>query len=98
MPLPARKSNKRLDLCLDLADCEKHIFTTGHVVWSNASGRAGVHFSELSPQSSLGRLREWLFVNVMAGVANGEADLDSPRIATPDNVFAPRITPILSRP
>jgi putative methionine-R-sulfoxide reductase with GAF domain len=62
----------RVDLCLDLADCPEHIYTTGQVIWSNASGRSGLRFSELSPQS-LSRLREWLFVNVMAGVANGEA-------------------------
>src|SRR5580704_207246 len=65
---------KRVDLCLDLADCAEHIYTTGETVWSNASGRAGLHFSELSPES-LSRLREWLFVNVMAGVANGEAEI-----------------------
>jgi putative methionine-R-sulfoxide reductase with GAF domain len=69
-PLALEKS---VNLCLDLADCAEHIYTTGQVVWSNASGRAGLHFSELSPES-LSRLREWLFVNVMAGVANGEAD------------------------
>ena len=60
--------HKRLDLCLDLADCAENIFTTGHVVWSNDSGRAGLRFSDFS--RVLGRLREWLFVNVMAGVAN----------------------------
>lgn len=64
----------RVNLCLDLADCAEHIYTTGQVVWSNASGRAGLHFSELSPES-VSRLREWLFVNVMAGVANGEAEV-----------------------
>jgi TPR repeat protein/putative methionine-R-sulfoxide reductase with GAF domain len=61
----------RLNLCLDLADCAEHIYTTGQVIWSNPSGRAGLHFPELSA-ASLSRLREWLFVNVMAGVANGE--------------------------
>jgi TPR repeat protein len=72
---------KRINLCLDLADCDEHIFTTGRVVWSNSSGRAGLRFSELSAES-VSRLRQWLFVNVMAGVANGEADLsalDGPR-------------------
>jgi hypothetical protein len=66
--------NRRLDLCLDLADCPQQIFTTGHIVWTNASGRAGLRFSSL-PADSLARLREWLFVNVMAGVANSEVDL-----------------------
>jgi TPR repeat protein len=64
---------RRLNLCLDLADCAEHIYTTGQVVWSNSSGRAGLRFSELSPDS-VSRLREWLFVNVMAGVAHGEID------------------------
>ena len=65
---------KRVDLCLDLADCPEHILTAGQVVWSNESGRAGLRFSEL-PAESLSRLREWLFVNVMAGVANSEAEI-----------------------
>ncbi len=72
---------KRVELCLDLADCAEHIYTTGQVVWSNASGRAGLHFSELSPES-LSRLREWLFVNVMAGVANGEAEIGTQGAST----------------
>lgn len=65
---------KTVNLWLDLAECPQHIYTTGQVIWCNASGLAGVRFSELAPES-LARLREWLFVNVMAGVANGETDL-----------------------
>ena len=61
----------RVNLCLDLADCAEHIYTTGQVIWSNSSGRAGLHFSELPPKS-LSRLRQWLFLNVMSGVAYGE--------------------------
>ena len=68
------EADKHLNLCLDLADCPDHIYTTGQVIWSNDSGRAGLRFSELSSES-LARLREWLFVNVMAGVANSEVDL-----------------------
>ena len=68
------ETERSLKLCLDLADCPQHIYTAGHVVWSSSSGRAGVRFSELEPES-LARLREWLFINVMAGVANGETDL-----------------------
>jgi hypothetical protein len=64
----------RVNLCLDLADCAEHIYTTGKVIWSNPSGRAGLRFSVLPPES-LSRLREWLFVNVMAGVANGETQI-----------------------
>jgi TPR repeat protein len=68
------EAQTRVNLCLDLADCSEQIYTTGHVVWSNDSGRAGLRFSDLPPDS-LSRLREWLFVNVMAGVANGEAEI-----------------------
>ena len=64
----------RVDLCLDLADCPEHILTAGQVVWANDSGRAGLRFSEL-PSESLSQLREWLFVNVMAGVANSEVEI-----------------------
>ena len=65
---------KTVSLCLELAECPEHIYTTGQVVWSHQSGRAGVRFSEL-PSESLARLREWLFINVMAGVANGETEV-----------------------
>lgn len=63
--------NSHVSLCLDLTDCANQIFTTGQVIWSNDSGRAGICFFDL-PVSSLARLREWLFLNVMAGVANDE--------------------------
>jgi putative methionine-R-sulfoxide reductase with GAF domain len=76
-PLEVEKS---VSLCLDLADCAEHIYTTGQVIWSNASGRAGIHFSEL-PAESLSRLREWLFVNVIARVANGETQLAAPAVS-----------------
>lgn len=83
-PLEAQKT---VSLCLDLAECPQHIYTTGQVVWSNASGRAGVRFSDLSPEA-LARLREWLFVNVMAGVANGETELQGS--VSSINVVPPR--------
>ena len=66
--------DQRLNLCLDLSDAPKPIYTEGSVKWLNGEGRAGLRFSELPPDS-LVRLREWLFVNVMAGVANGEAEI-----------------------
>lgn len=68
---------KPVSLCLDLADLPTQIYTTGHVMWTNNSGRAGLCFEEL-PSDSLVRLREWLFMNVMAGVANSEGDLSAP--------------------
>jgi len=62
---------KRINLCLDLAECPDHIYTTGQVIWSNASGRAGLRFAELPPFSVF-RLREWLFLNAVAAVANAD--------------------------
>ena len=43
----------RLNLCLDLADCPEHIYTTGHVIWSDESGRAGLRFADLPSDSPL---------------------------------------------
>jgi TPR repeat protein/putative methionine-R-sulfoxide reductase with GAF domain len=65
------EKGRRLNLCLDLAECSDHIYTTGQVIWTDAQGRAGLRFSEMRPLS-LFRLREWLFLNAMAGVANAE--------------------------
>jgi len=62
---------RRINLCLDLAECPDHIYTTGQVIWSNAEGRAGLRFAELPPFSVF-RLREWLFLNAVAAVANAD--------------------------
>ncbi len=85
----------RVNLCLDLADCSEHIYTTGQVIWSNDSGRAGLRFSDL-PADSLSRLREWLFVNVMAGVANGEAEIAMRSNAREDGPPRPSYTDALA--
>lgn len=66
--------NRQLDLCLDLAESNGPIQTTGQVIWSDSSGRSGLRFSSLS-NVSLVRLREWLFLNAMAGVANAEVSV-----------------------
>jgi hypothetical protein len=63
--------NRKVELCLDLAGTSEQIYTTGQVIWSNPSGRAGLRFSDLPP-ASLFRLRDWLFLNAMAGVANAD--------------------------
>jgi TPR repeat protein len=86
----ALEVNKRIELCLDLADCPAQIVTAGEVVWSNDSGRTGLRFSAL-PHDSLSRLREWLFINVMAGVANSEVELlprDTPSPSYTDTLAA----------
>jgi hypothetical protein len=64
-------ADREVELCLDLSDCPEHIYTSGKVIWSSLAGRAGLHFSNLSP-GSLFHLREWLFLNAMAGVANAD--------------------------
>jgi TPR repeat protein len=68
------QANRYLDLCLDLAESSGHIQTAGLVMWSESSGRVGLRFADLSP-ACLVRLREWLFLNAMAGVANAEVDV-----------------------
>ncbi len=64
-------AERRVNLCLDLAGNAEHIYTTGQVIWSNDSGRTGLRFADLSP-ASLFRLREWLFLNAMVGVATAD--------------------------
>jgi putative methionine-R-sulfoxide reductase with GAF domain len=68
------QANRQLDLCLDLAESSGQIQTTGQVIWSDPSGRCGLRFSELSA-ISLVRLREWLFLNALAGVANADSNV-----------------------
>lgn len=70
------KVNRLLPLALDLSETGDRIHTTGHVVWSESSGRAGIRFPEL-PEISLLQLRRWLQVNEAAGGANVLADADS---------------------
>ncbi|MGO8796606.1 MAG: PilZ domain-containing protein, partial [Candidatus Sulfotelmatobacter sp.] len=64
--------NQQVDLCLDLAEAAGQITTTAQVVWSDANGRVGLGLSPLN-NAALHRLREWLFLNAMAGAANAEA-------------------------
>ena len=63
---------QRINMCLDLAGSAEQIYTTGQVIWTNASGRTGLRFLELPP-GSLFRLREWLFLNAMTSVATADA-------------------------
>jgi len=63
---------RTLSLCLDLSETNSSIVTTGEVVWSESSGRAGIRFAQLSGES-LDRLKEWLFVNVLTAFDHGGA-------------------------
>src|ERR1700686_2940767 len=69
--------DREVNLCLDLAESAGQIYTTGRVIWTDSTGRSGLRFSELPPVS-LFRLREWLFLNAMAGVANSETAISAP--------------------
>jgi hypothetical protein len=80
-------TDQNLNLCLDLAECAEHIYTTGQVIWTSSSGRAGFRFSELSPDS-LFKLREWLFLNAMAGV-DGAGQTPTPAPYGEQHVPAP---------
>src|ERR1700675_1075653 len=61
-----------VELCLDLAESEHQLSATAHVVWSDSNGRVGLRFPTLA-HPGLGRLRQWLFLNAMAGAANAAA-------------------------
>lgn len=65
---------RSLNLCLDLSETSASIRTTGQVVWSESSGRAGIRFAKLPPQS-LNQLKEWLFVNALTAVDHAREPL-----------------------
>ncbi len=71
------KVNRLLPLALDLSETGDRIHTTGHVVWSEGSGKAGIRFPAL-PEASLVQLRRWLDVNNAAGVAHSTHETELP--------------------
>jgi putative methionine-R-sulfoxide reductase with GAF domain len=61
-------------LFLDLPETDASVQTSGTVIWSDrASGRAGIQFLELSPES-LHALKKWLFADALAGCADQAAE------------------------
>jgi putative methionine-R-sulfoxide reductase with GAF domain len=82
------KVNRLLPLALDLSETGECIHTTGHVVWSEVSGRAGIRFPEL-PEASLTQLQRWLAANKEAG---GEISFATPetRLADHCEAFVPQ--------
>jgi len=73
LPLAVDQS---VDLSIDLAEANGQIFTTARVVWLDLVGRVGLGFSPL-PDSSIRRLREWLFLNALAATANADSSVQS---------------------
>jgi putative methionine-R-sulfoxide reductase with GAF domain len=65
------KVNRLLPLCLDLSETNARIHTTGHVVWSEPSGRTGIRFPDM-PDSSRMQLEQWLAANSRMSGANQE--------------------------
>src|SRR5258708_14002070 len=68
--------DREVELCLDLAESSGQLSATASVVWSNSAGRVGLKFPDL-PEPARHRLREWLFLNAMAGAANAAASVPS---------------------
>ncbi len=69
-PIQARRN---VNLCLDLTATRTCIHTSGEVIWSDGSGRVGIRFP-LLPPDSLRQLKEWLFLNSMIACVNHRAD------------------------
>jgi GAF domain/PilZ domain/Sel1 repeat len=84
--------NQEVNLCLDLAEAAGQIMTRARVVWSNGSGRVGLGFSQLR-EADLRRLKQWLFLNAMAGAANAKSTLAQ---AAQTSALRPNYTDTLS--
>jgi putative methionine-R-sulfoxide reductase with GAF domain len=69
--------NQQVELCLDLAESNEHLSAPARVVWSDPAGRLGLEFPALSDRARH-RLREWLFLNAMAGAANAASPSKAP--------------------
>jgi len=83
---------RTLSLCLDLSETSSSIVTTGQVVWSESSGRAGIRFAQLSGES-LDLLKEWLFVNVLTAFDHaGARSADEDRWKSASKVLPPSHT------
>jgi putative methionine-R-sulfoxide reductase with GAF domain len=67
--------NRTLNLVLDLSDTKSYINTSGLVVWTDQSGRAGIRFSKLS-ETNRRQLKEWLFVNLLNAVYKSVGEQD----------------------
>lgn len=65
----ALEPNRAVNVCLDLPETKTYIHASGHVVWSDGRGRAGVRLSGLADHARRS-LREWLFINLLIAAAN----------------------------
>ncbi len=89
-PLPM-EINQQVDLCLDLAESSEQLSVTARVVWSDSAGRVGLGFPTPS-DFTFHRLREWLFLNAMAGAANAESSWSAPSLTAERSVLRQNYT------
>jgi hypothetical protein len=89
------KIDHEVELCLDLAEATGQITATARVVWSDSTGRVGLALPPLT-NSALHRLREWLFLNAMAGAANAAAYPALPAALPEHTVLLPNYTDTLT--
>jgi putative methionine-R-sulfoxide reductase with GAF domain len=92
-PTPMRIGHQ-MELCLDLAEARGQVSATARVVWSDSSGRVGLDLPFLT-RLALRRLREWLFLNAMAGAANA-ASAALPSTASENSVLRQNYTDTLT--
>jgi hypothetical protein len=78
--------DRQVDLRLDLAEARGEISATARVVWSNDAGRVAFDLAPLAA-ADLRRLREWLFLNAMAGAANAASSARP--LSTTERYLAP---------
>jgi GAF domain/PilZ domain/Sel1 repeat len=89
------ETNQQVELCLDLAEASGQISATARAVWSDSAGRVGLGLAAL-PESAQRRLREWLFLNAMAGAANAASSAALPSLAPEHSVLRPSYTDMLA--
>jgi putative methionine-R-sulfoxide reductase with GAF domain len=89
------KVDQQVELCLDLAEARGQISASARVVWSDDTGRVGLALPPLA-NSALHRLREWLFLNAMAGAANAASSPALPSVTPEHTVLRPTYTDTLT--
>jgi GAF domain-containing protein len=82
-------------LFLDLPETNASVETAGTVIWSEASGRAGIRFLDLTPES-LRALKKWLFADALAGCADHAHDGQVPEPSDPWGEIASDHTSVLT--
>jgi len=83
-----------IDIRLDLLETRGTLATSARVVWSDAGGRAGIEFINLTAEANR-QLKQWLLVNALAAIDAGRAGgLGASRRST-DHSPVPESTPPL---